>query len=110
MKLKKELFPSFPKARCKNADPGLFHGDDKRDREPHPEAAKLCALCEHSSECLAWAMLHKESGVWGGTTVYQRAALLREFHRVRCPGCGGYDIYGEEPVEICLTCGLSWRV
>jgi hypothetical protein len=110
VKILRDELPDFPHAACRNADPEIFHGDDKRDKEPDPLAAKMCARCVHGFECLKWALDHKESGTWGGTTVYQRAALLRVRHRVRCPGCGGYDIYEDRQCEICVSCGLSWQV
>ena len=52
-------------ANCTTAEPELFFKD--------PDTAKLvCKECPIKAVCLAWALEHKEIGVWGGTTETER--------------------------------------
>lgn len=88
----------------------IFFDDDKADSVP-PDAASYCNSCVIQVKCLDWAMTYDEVGVWGNTTFVQRKKLKRGgIARVHCPGCGAIDILVEFDGEVCLSCGLSWRV
>jgi WhiB family redox-sensing transcriptional regulator len=41
------------------------------------EALAVCRLCPVVDECLAFALEHGETGVWGGTTEAQRREMRR---------------------------------
>lgn len=50
-------------------------GEDPRD------AIELCHVCPVASQCLAYALVHREQwGVWGGLTAAQRSRLEREMY------------------------------
>lgn len=40
----------------------------------------ICGRCEVKSECLIWALMYKEQGVWGGTTDDERKKLLPHYN------------------------------
>lgn len=64
--------PDLPEARCVDADPELFHDEDRYD-----EARVVwCAPCPEREACLAWALDRSEAGLWGGTSAYERSLLL----------------------------------
>jgi len=51
-----------------------------RRGESSDEAVKLCARCLVRSECLDYALTHRETldhGIWGGTTPNERRRLLK---------------------------------
>jgi hypothetical protein len=60
-------------------------------------------------ECLEYAIEHNAIGVYGGTTSYQRRQINRAHERVRCPGCGSLEIFTERNIQLCVSCGISWR-
>lgn len=67
--------PWMADAVCAQTDPELFFpelGSSTR------EAKAICAKCPVAAVCLAFAVENFESGVWGGTSDRQRAALRRE--------------------------------
>lgn len=89
-------------------------------QEPDPEAVALCRRCPVQQECLAAGIEGREWGVWGGMSEAQRRALTRTRGRAKCPRCNAYPsdptvILGGLPevdegrVQVCPSCGLSWR-
>ena len=67
--------PWVDEALCAQTDPEIFHpgkGQSSRD------AAAICGRCPVTADCLDWALRHKESGIWGGTSENQRKHLRRE--------------------------------
>lgn len=36
---------------------------------------KLCFECPYRAECLEWAVVNREDGIWGGTNNAERAAM-----------------------------------
>jgi WhiB family redox-sensing transcriptional regulator len=69
---------------CAQVDPELFFPEAGA---PNREAKAVCAGCEVRSECLAYALAHRERfGVWGGTTERERRRMRRPVVR-RAPGC-----------------------
>ncbi|WP_320782580.1 WhiB family transcriptional regulator [Streptomyces sp. CRN 30] len=67
-------------AACVGADPDLFFpvgtsGPAVRDTAA---AKRICADCPVIGQCLEWALgSGRTSGVWGGLSEDERAALLR---------------------------------
>jgi len=39
----------------------------------------ICGSCPVKQECLIWALMYKEEGVWGGTTDGERKRLLPKY-------------------------------
>lgn len=39
-------------------------------------AKTICHHCPVKSQCLTWALMYKEEGIWGGTTFEERRRLL----------------------------------
>jgi WhiB family transcriptional regulator, redox-sensing transcriptional regulator len=77
---------------------------------PDPAVKRLCRRCPVREACLQYALDHEEVGIWGGTDDEQRAKILRERHRVKCPGCLSLEVRAWDRHEICLSCGLSWPI
>lgn len=68
-----------------------------------------CNLCPVRIECLAYALLYRMSGYWGGTDTAERRRLSYPRNRVRCPDCKSKAVVPtEEGQEICQHCGMSW--
>lgn len=64
--------PWMEAALCSQTDPELFFpelGASTRD------AKAICAQCPVLARCRAYALEHRERGVWGGTSDQDRARL-----------------------------------
>ena len=110
-KAKTPELPRWELRACQAMDPEIFWLDADTDADvPNHIALAACNRCEIAVSCLEWAMVHERLGVWGGTTPRQREKLKRGIERVSCPGCFGCDILSEPGIEICLGCGLSWKI
>lgn len=72
------------------------------------EAKTTCDPCPARTECLAWAMLHRCEGYWGGTDTYQRKQALRVRTRAKCFLCKSDSLVIADQHELCLACGMSW--
>ncbi len=71
-------------AACRNADTRQFF--PARGSGNHTDwaiAASICATCNVSAECLAYALRNRCVGVWGGTTDEQRKGMAKP-----CVNCG----------------------
>lgn len=55
-------------------NPDAFFSYEKWELE---QARNICRRCPALRDCLAWALTHKEHGIWAGTTPEQRAELRR---------------------------------
>lgn len=64
-------------------------------------ALSICADCPVKAACLAIAMEHPCSGIWGGTTVDQRKELARRHGRAYdiTAGCGDNVRIGIKPAS-----------
>ena len=72
-------------------------------------ARDWCRLCPVRTECLAYALLYRMSGYWGGTDTAERRLLGYARDRVKCPDCGCKAlVITPEGHEICQACGMSW--
>lgn len=67
--------PWVEEAVCSQTDPEIFHPAKGESRRA---AVKICQSCPVIAECLNWALQHKETGIWGGTSENQRKQLRRE--------------------------------
>lgn len=48
-------------------------------------AKAVCKGCPYLEECLAWALVNDEPGVWGGTTASERRSMRRRATRRAAP-------------------------
>lgn len=68
---------------CSQLDPELFFPIEKVDRiTDSPEAIRACRRCPFLHECLAYAITHAVSGIWGGSTEEERISIRRK-HGIR---------------------------
>jgi hypothetical protein len=94
-------------APCATADFD-FIPDAETDADAAEAERRWCRACPVRTRCLAWAMLHRAEGYWGGTTTYQRDQLRRVRTRAKCPICQATELVYADPHELCLACGVSW--
>lgn len=85
-----------------------FIPDIETDAGAAAAEEQCCRTCPVRTRCLAWAMLHRAEGYWGGTTTYQRDQLRRVRTRAKCPLCQATQLVYADPHELCLACGVSW--
>ncbi|MEI6742088.1 MAG: WhiB family transcriptional regulator [bacterium] len=62
------------KGACKDMDYKVFFAETKSLINMAIEA---CNSCPVKAQCLEYAMLNNERGIWGGTTEKRRVAMLR---------------------------------
>ena len=63
-------------ALCRQCDPDLWFGDDRKETTDHRMAVKICGNCPVRAMCLADALDREEPhGIWGGMTARERAKL-----------------------------------
>jgi len=73
------------KANCKGVDPDIFFSNTnvqirQSDRLQHEGLAKrICSACVVRQDCLEFAIINQESGIWGGTTEDERRRLRRYY-------------------------------
>lgn len=74
--------------------------------------AQWCNPCPVRVECLAYALLYRAQGYWGGTMTRERTLLGYPRNRTKCPLCGCKTLVRAETdgkdFQICQSCGLSW--
>jgi WhiB family transcriptional regulator, redox-sensing transcriptional regulator len=102
--------PRWELRACRGIDIEVFFPLDDKTVDVPVEASGYCDRCVMQTACLDWAMKHNERGIWGNTTEVQRKRLKRGVSRTFCIGCDAGDIIEMNGSEICLSCGLSWRV
>lgn len=102
--------PWVQEALCAQSDPEAFFPDKGGSTKP---AKEVCSRCDVQADCLAYALRTRQSdGIWGGLSVRERAALLRDDsprlvgvarkNRVRKMLDEGWGIR-----EIAASCGVS---
>lgn len=100
--IKPLIFADDPE--CTN-DPELFFPISTGSRAllETERAKSICRRCPYRARCLAWAIQHREKGIWGGTTENDRKNILqsiinRRHHRMRMTR---YELYRitEEMIE-----------
>lgn len=76
------------RAACAGMDTDLFFPPPSHRRPPDPElvatALAACATCGVRTECHAYAVTHRLSGIWGGTTERDRGMKWED--QIRRPG------------------------
>ena len=66
-------------ALCAQTDPDAFHPGKS---DTNTAAKSICAACDVTAECLAYALDDPSlEGVWGGTSVRERQAMRRKARR-----------------------------
>ena len=63
---------------CAEVDSELFFPEKESGKTTAQQAKSICSKCIHKSECLEWAIVNVEQGVWGGTTERQRLKMRRK--------------------------------
>lgn len=62
------------RAACAKADrPDAFFPGGGR---PSNKSKEFCADCPVRVQCLDWALVHEEEGIWGGLTEAERSKLV----------------------------------
>jgi WhiB family redox-sensing transcriptional regulator len=82
------------RAACKKecdagrADPGWWFPNRGESNAPEAEAAKqICRSCPVQFDCLRWATLHREAGIWGGTSERERTRTTGKPKITTCIDC-----------------------
>ena len=69
-------------AACAGHDPGLFFpaGETGEAAKQIQQAKQVCATCEVTEDCLAYAIeTNQSSGIWGGLTEDERRPVRRRW-------------------------------
>jgi WhiB family redox-sensing transcriptional regulator len=66
---------------CRNEDPEMFFPEGAEHVALTRSAKAICAECPVASLCLDYAVITKQWGIWGGTTMKERKLLKRESAR-----------------------------
>jgi WhiB family redox-sensing transcriptional regulator len=69
-------------ARCRDVDPEAFF-PLPRDVVGQRMAKAVCDRCHVAAHCLAYALTEGVSGIWGGTTDWERDKMRARLRRVR---------------------------
>lgn len=87
-----------------------FTPDVETQKELEFVRTMWCNMCPVRTECLAYALLYRMSGYWGGTSTVERKLLGYARNRVRCPVCKNKALVTTtEGHEVCQGCAISWR-
>jgi WhiB family redox-sensing transcriptional regulator len=68
-------------AACRDAEPELFFpiSATRASKATVRRAKRICAACPVSSDCLSYALAHRqEQGIWGGLTDEERQLRRRK--------------------------------
>lgn len=61
---------------CSQIDSELYFPESQATRSAETLALKaICNECPYKVECLEWAVVNREDGIWGGTINSERAAM-----------------------------------
>ena len=65
------------RASCKETDTRVFfiYREDKDQRQRREAAYGICRACPVQMDCLDYAIVNNEVGIWGGTTDQERRRL-----------------------------------
>lgn len=109
------------RSRCRELDPNeadlLFFPPRENEAAAQDARETVCSLCPVFDECLAYALVHRTTGVWAGTTTDARTRMLKTRTRVKCAVCRAPDPVpltdtrrGRQVAwQVCLCCGASWQ-
>lgn len=73
------------RATCIGLPTEIFFSDDPSDIAT---AKAACAVCPVLDDCLDFALQHRESGVWGGSTEQERERVRRQRRQRGRPAAG----------------------
>lgn len=65
---------AWSKAACAGLDSRIFFVSED-DHNAVDYAIRICDRCPIADACLDFALIHREDGIWGGTTRRQRRRL-----------------------------------
>lgn len=84
---------------------------DDEPAYPPPTVKEICDRCPVRARCLE-RFMYEPTGIFGGTTGYQRGLMHKKIVRKVCLGCGSPDLVvnANQKKEICLACGVSWDI
>jgi WhiB family transcriptional regulator, redox-sensing transcriptional regulator len=69
-------FHSKGPALCTQLDSELYFPEGQGTRTTQSLAIKaICYECPYRAECLEWAVVNREDGIWGGTNNAERAVI-----------------------------------
>lgn len=69
-------FHSKGPALCTQIDSEMYFPEGQASRSEESLAVKaICYECPYRAECLEWAVVNREDGIWGGTNNAERAAM-----------------------------------
>ena len=95
-------------AACGPQHMHLFYPSHTGNQAATEAAAKaLCASCPVQADCLEWALVHDEDGLWGGHTPAERDVILHERNKLTRRSHGTRAAYkrhinhGDPPCEAC---------
>lgn len=100
-------------AECASLDlADLFISPDETPEPPIPaaKAIEICRTCRVRNECLDFAIEYNMVGTWGGTSHQQRELLKQNKLHTHCVICGSDLVIIQSPHELCLSCGMTWRI
>ncbi|GAB3751958.1 WhiB family transcriptional regulator [Microlunatus parietis] len=66
------------RAACRDGRPDDWFPEDEQDGSAAFEPRRVCGGCPVARQCLSWALLADEQGIWGGTTGTERDAILAD--------------------------------
>jgi WhiB family redox-sensing transcriptional regulator len=62
-------------------------------------AKNICSLCPVKNECLIWALIYKEEGIWGGTTDRERKSFSTDYVDALVARAKYLDCYSPEDAQ-----------
>lgn len=65
----------FSGGACSGADLNIFFPPGRGRPKTNPEWEKYCHVCKIRLECLKYALVHDEKGIWGGLTEKERSRI-----------------------------------
>lgn len=73
-------FPRLPGARCESGiEPDDFFAERSFEKRKRDRTKAFCNPCSVRTECLLWALEHREQfGIWGGLDTRERRLLLKQ--------------------------------
>jgi WhiB family redox-sensing transcriptional regulator len=68
-------------AHCKETETRVFfiYREDKDQRQRREHAYEICRWCPVKADCLEYAIVNNEIGIWGGTTDQERRRMRRHW-------------------------------
>ena len=71
-------YPHFENATCESIGTEPYYPLSKTLDTENKVALALCQQCPELFKCLEWALVHENTGIWGGTTPNQRERIRKK--------------------------------